>query len=76
LFCFVNNFTASYRQNNKVTYKNNEEKYWQQEQWTTAMAPSCGAKLKQGYPWQAAGTDVSPSSTNARSHGQQLHKDH
>jgi hypothetical protein len=48
----------------------------QQDQWTTAMAASCAAKLKQEYPWEAAGTDVSPPTTSARSHGQQLHKDH
>jgi hypothetical protein len=54
------NFTASNRHNNRVTYKNNEEKYQQQDQWPTAIATGCAAKLKQEYPWQAAGTDVSP----------------
>jgi hypothetical protein len=70
------NFTASNRQNNRVTYKNNEEKCQQQDQRPIAIAAGCAAKLEQEYPWQAAGTDVSPPTTSARSCGQQLHKEH
>jgi hypothetical protein len=55
-----------------VAYKNKEEKYQQQDHWTTA---SCTVKLKQEYLRRAAGADVSLPATSTRSHDQQLHKD-